>query len=162
GEVVVSEWAFNGTHSGDLWGMKATEKKVGLQGIDVLWFTPEGQIKEHHMYYDGATMLSQIGMSPQKARPIPSIPASPQVFMSPATDEAKNVDATKAMSAALESKKEADFLATMTETAEYDDMTQPQTSKGKADAKKFFKEMTTGFPDAKTTTVNTFSVGDYV
>jgi steroid delta-isomerase-like uncharacterized protein len=162
GDVVVNEWAFNGTHSGDLMGVKATEKKTGLQGVDVLSFTPEGQVKEHHMYYDGLTVASQIGLSPQKARPIPTIPSSPQVFMTPATDEAKNVDATKAMAAALESKKEADFLAAMSDTAEYDDMTQPQTSKGKADAKKFFKEMTTGFPDAKTTTVNTLSVGDYV
>jgi steroid delta-isomerase-like uncharacterized protein len=163
GDVVVVEWAFNGTHQGDLWGIKGTEKKVGSQGLDVFWFTPEGQIKEHHVYYDGGTILSQIGVSKQKARPIPALPASPQVFASKGSpDEAKNVELVKATNAAIENKKEADFLAPMADAVEYDDMAQPQTSKGKGEAKKFFKEMTTAFPDTKFTITNSWGVGDYV
>jgi steroid delta-isomerase-like uncharacterized protein len=162
GDVVVVEWAFNATHQGDLWGIKGTEKKVGSYGIDVMMFTPEGQVKEHHVYYDGATILSQIGLSKQKARPIPTIPTTPQAFSSNGAEDAKNVDAVKAMNAAFEAKKDADFVATMADTVEWDDMTQPQTMKGKADAKKFMKEMTTGFPDLKGTITNTWAVGDYV
>jgi steroid delta-isomerase-like uncharacterized protein len=41
-------------------------------------------------------------------------------------------------------------------------MSQPQTSKGKAEAKKFFKEMTTAFPDMKSTTHNSWGFGDFV
>lgn len=162
-DVVVAEWAFNATHQGDLWGIKGTEKKVGSHGLDVMWFTPEGQVKEHHVYYDGATILSQIGLSKQKARPIPAVPTNAQMFSSKgAPEEAKNVDVVKAMNAAFEGKKEADWLAAMADTVEWDDMTQPQTSKGKADAKKYMKEMTTAFPDLKGTTTNTWAVGDYV
>jgi steroid delta-isomerase-like uncharacterized protein len=161
-DVVVVEWVFNGTHSGDLWGIKGTEKKVGLTGVDVMWFTPEGQVKEHHVYYDGGTILSQIGVSPQKARPIPAIPTEPQVFATPGPDEGKNTDMARTMMTSMDNKKEADFLAPLADTVEYDDMTQPQTSKGKAEAKKFFKEMTTAFPDTKSTLVNVFAVGDYV
>ncbi|MBX3213917.1 MAG: ester cyclase [Labilithrix sp.] len=163
GDVAVVEWAFNATHTGDLWGIKATEKKVGAAGVDVLWFTPEGEIKEHHVYYDGGTILSQIGLSKQKARPIPALAANAEVVTSTgAPEETKNVEALTAMGAAMEAKKEADWLGAMTDTVEWDDMTQPQTSKGKAEAKKFFKAMTTGFPDAKTTVVNAWGIGDFV
>jgi len=163
GDVVVVEWAFNATHTGDLWGIKATEKKVGAQGVDVMWFTPEGQIKEHHVYYDGGTILSQIGLSKQKARSIPTLASSPQVITATSSaDETKNVEASKSMDAAMDAKKEADWLAAMADNVEFDDMTQPQTSKGKAEAKKFFKEMTTAFPDTKSTTHNAWGFGDFV
>lgn len=163
GDVAVVEWAFNGTHTGDLWGIKASEKKVGAQGVDVMWFTPEGQIKEHHVYYDGATILSQSGMSKQKARPIPTLASSPQVTTATgSTEEAKNVDAMKNMTVAMDAKKEADWLASLADNVEYDDMTQPQTSKGKAEAKKFFKEMTAAFPDTKSNIANAWGFGDFV
>ncbi len=163
GDVAVVEWAFNGTHTGDLWGIKASEKKVGAQGVDVMWFTPEGQIKEHHVYYDGGTILAQIGVSKQTARRIPTLASSPQgVTATSSADETKNVEVAKNMDAAMDAKKDADWLANMADNVEYDDMTQPQTSKGKAEAKKFFKEMTTAFPDMKTTTHNAWGFGDVV
>jgi steroid delta-isomerase-like uncharacterized protein len=164
-DVAIVEWSFNGTHSGDLWGMKATEKPVGAQGVDVAWFDKDtGLIKEHHVYYDGATILSQIGVSKQKARPIPTVPSSmPTPIESKGTpEESKNVDVYKATMAAMEAKKEADFLAGIADNAEYDDMTMPQTMKGKAEAKKFFKEMTTAFPDAKGQLLNAWGFGDYI
>lgn len=163
-DVAVVEWAFNGTHSGDMWGIKATEKPVGTQGVDVIWFDDKGLIKEQHTYYDGHTVLSQIGMSKQKARAIATVPATmPQPVVSTSSpEEQKNVDAAKAMTAGLEAKKEADFLAAIADNVEYDDMTQPQTMKGKADAKKFFGEMTKAFPDAKFQITNSWGFGDVV
>ena len=163
-DVAVAEWAFNGTHTGDLWGIKATEKPVGTHGLDIVWFDDKGLIKEHHTYYDGATILSQIGVSKQKARPIPTLPATPAepVVSKGTPEEQKNVETAKAMYAAMEAKKEADFLAPLADDVQYDDMTQPQTSKGKADAKKFFKQMTVAFPDAKFQTVNAWGFGDVV
>lgn len=163
-DVVVVDWAFTGTHTGDLWGIKGTEKKVGVQGVDVFWFTPEGLIKEQHIYYDGGAVLSQIGLSKTKARGIPTLAAgAPQVVNSTgAADEAKNIETTKAMHAAFDAKKEADWLATITDTTEWDDASSPTTSKGKTDAKRFFKEMTTAFPDNKTTVANSWGFGDTV
>lgn len=164
-DVVVVEWAFTGTHTGDLWGMKATEKPIGANGIDLFWFDKDsGLIKEHHIYYDGATILSQIGVSKQKARPIPTLSSSmPTPMESKGTpEETKNLDTYKATMAAMEAKKEADFLANIADNAEYDDYSMPQTMKGKAEAKKFFKEMTTAFPDAKMTVLNAWSFGDFV
>ena len=163
GDQVAVEWAFNATHKGDLYGMKATEKPVGTQGLDVEWFTPEGLVKEQHVYFDMGTILSQTGMSKQKARPIPTIASKPEVIVSNGgPEEAKNVEVVKNLTAALDGKKEADFLALLADNIEYDDYTQPQGMKGKADGKKFFKEMTTGFPDGKHTITNTLAVNDYV
>jgi steroid delta-isomerase-like uncharacterized protein len=163
GDQVAVEWAFNGTHKGDLYGMKATEKPVGSMGIDVNWFTPEGLVKEQHVYFDLGTILSQTGVSKQKARPIPAIPSKAEVIVSNGgPEEAKNIETVKAITAALDGKKEADFLGLLADNVEYDDYTQPQGMKGKADGKKFFKEMTTGFPDAKHTITNTLAVNDYV
>jgi len=164
-DVVVVEWAFTGTHSGDLWGIKATEKPVGANGIDLFWFDKDsGLIKEHHVYYDGATILSQIGISKGKARPIPTLSASmPTPIESKGTpEESKNVDAYKALAVTMDNHKEADFLAAVADNVEYDDYTMPQTMKGKAEAKKFFKEMTTAFPDMKTTVNNAWGFGDFV
>ena len=163
GDVVVLEWAFTGTHSGDLHGIKATEKPVGLMGADLVWFTPEGQMKRHHVYYDAGTFMSQIGVSKQKARAVPTLPASPQIFNAGnAADEAKNVELTKMMDAAFEQKKEADFLGTLADSIEWDDMTQPETSKGKDSAKKWFQAMLKAFPDGKVATTNSWGIGEYV
>lgn len=163
GDVAVVEWAFNATHTGDLWGIKASEKKVGAQGVDVLWFTPDGQIKEQHVYYDGGTILSQIGLSKRKARPIPALAATPQIV--PATgspDETKNVEVAKNLESAFDAKKDVEWLGLMADNVEYDDMTQAETSKGKAEGKKFFKEITTAFPDTKSSVVSSWGFGDIV
>ena len=70
GDVVVVEWAWTGTHSGEMMGIKATEKPLGAMGADVSWFSPEGLIKEQHTYMDAGTLMSQMGVSKAKGRPI--------------------------------------------------------------------------------------------
>jgi steroid delta-isomerase-like uncharacterized protein len=138
---------------------------VGANGVDLFWFDKDsGLVKEHHIYYDGATILSQIGVSKQKARPIPTLSSSMPTPIEPkgTPEETKNLDMYKAMMGAMESKKEADFLANIADNAEYDDYTMPQTMKGKAEAKKFFKEMTTAFPDTKGQVLNAWAFGDFV
>ena len=34
-------------------GIKATNKPVGVRGATVLWFTPDGLVKQEHRYFDG-------------------------------------------------------------------------------------------------------------
>jgi steroid delta-isomerase-like uncharacterized protein len=164
GDVVVVEWAFTGTHSGEMMGVKATEKPVGVNGVDVMWFTPEGLIKEQHTYVDIGTIMSQIGASKQKGRPVPALHAgAPQVVVSSAgAEETKNVEALKVMWAAFEKKSEADFVGGATDDIVWDDMTMPEAMKGKAAGKKFFNEITKAFPDLKANHVNTWGIGDFV
>ncbi|HSO30887.1 MAG TPA: nuclear transport factor 2 family protein [Labilithrix sp.] len=164
GEVVVDEWSWAGTHSGDMMGMKATEKPIGAMGADVMWFTPEGLIKEQHTYLDAGTIMSQIGVSKAKGRAVPTVPSTPpSVLVSTnSPDEAKNVEAATKMFGAFEKKSDADFMGGAAEDITWDDMTQPETMKGKAAGKKYFNAMTTAFPDIKATTQNAWGVGDFV
>jgi len=163
GDVVVVEWSWTGTHTTDLLGVKATEKPIGASGADVMWFAPDGLVKEQHTYVDMGTIMSQVGASKQKGRPVPTLATAPQmVIATSSADETKNTEAASKMFASFEKKSEADFVAAAADDISWDDMTQPETSKGKEAAKKYFKAMTTAFPDVKTTTTNAWGVGDFV
>lgn len=164
GDVMIAEWVFNGTHKGDMGPMKATNKPVGFAGVDIMVFTPDGKIKEHRTYMDMGTMMAQVGASKQKVRPITQVPqGKPQMFNAAGSpDEQKNVDAALVMYNAFAPGKEKEFFSTTADDAEWDDMTQPETMKGKEAGKKFFKMMTTAFPDMKQTATNSWGIGDYV
>jgi steroid delta-isomerase-like uncharacterized protein len=164
GDVVVVEFAWAGTDSGGMGGMKATEKPVGAQGVDVMWFTPDGLVKEQHTYTDMGTIMSQVGASKQKGRPVPTVPtAMPTVIVATGSaEETKNVAAATKMFAAFEKKSSDDFMGGASDDITWDDMTQPETMKGKAAGKKYFAAMTTAFPDVKSTTTNAWGVGDVV
>ncbi len=164
GDVVIVEWVWAGKQTGEMMGVKATEKPIGAMGADVMWFSPEGLIKEQHTYVDMGTVMSQIGVSKQKARPVPTVPsAPPTVIASTSTpEETKNVETATKMWAAWEKKSEADFLGPTTDDVSWDDMTMPETMKGKAAGKKFFAEMTKAFPDVKSATTNIWGFGDFV
>jgi steroid delta-isomerase-like uncharacterized protein len=54
-----------GTNSGEMMGMKPTNKKVNFQGIDFLYFNKEGKANEHWGYIDTDTMMKQLGMMPE-------------------------------------------------------------------------------------------------
>ena len=163
-DVVVYEWAMTGTHSGDLKGIKATEKSVGLSGVSVVWLEPNaGLIKEEHRYADMATILSQIGASKAKARAVPTLPASIEWHFAKGTpDEDKNVELAKQLMGTLEGKKEADYLALNADDVVYDDFTMPTSLKGKDDLKKWFKTFTTAFPDAKVSVTGAWGIEDFV
>lgn len=162
GDVAVVEWTWTGTHSKDMGPIKATEKKVGVNGADVMWFNPDGSIKESHTYMDMGTVMSQIGVSKQKARPLATLPSTPPTMvMGGGADEQKNVDTVAKMFGAFEKKNDVDFLAGTTDDVQWDDLTMPETMKGKAAGKKFFKDVTTAFPDLKVTVANSWGIGDF-
>ncbi len=164
GDVVVIEFAWAGTDSGGMGGMKATEKPVGAQGVDIMWFSPDGLVKEQHTYVDMGTIMSQVGASKHKGRAVPTVPTTPPavVVATGSADEQKNVDAATKMFAAFEKKSSDDFMGGASDDITWDDMTQPETMKGKAAGKKYFAAMTTAFPDVKSTTTNAWGVGDVV
>jgi steroid delta-isomerase-like uncharacterized protein len=164
GDVVVVEFAWAGTHSGNMGPIKATEKPIGAQGVDIMWFAVDGLIKEQHTYMDMGTIMSQIGASKQKGRAVPTVPsAMPAVAVATGSaEETKNVDAATKMFAAFEKKSADDFMGGASDDITWDDMTQPETMKGKAAGKKYFAAMTTAFPDVKSTTTNAWGVGDVV
>jgi steroid delta-isomerase-like uncharacterized protein len=54
-----------GTNSGEMMGMKPTNKAISVQGIDFLYFNKEGKAYEHWGYIDTDAMMKQLGMMPE-------------------------------------------------------------------------------------------------
>lgn len=163
GDMMATEWVATGVHTGEYMGIKGTEKPVGIHGVSILWFNADGLIKEQHDYMDGATLMAQMGVSKEKARPVAALPTgAPEMVVAKGTpDEDKNVESVKSMYAAMEKKTEADFLAPQGDAMEYEDYCQPATIKGKAESKKFFAMITKAFPDMKLSPTASMGVGDF-
>jgi steroid delta-isomerase-like uncharacterized protein len=163
GDVLVAEWALNGTHTGELFGRKGSETPIGHLGLSVIRFNQDGLVKSEHRYGDLGTVMDQIGATKGKARPIPPVPATTDVVSGKSeAEDNKNVDAVKAVYAAMEKKSEADFVAKLTDDVEYDGLIHFKTVKGKDEAKKFLKAFSTAFPDAKFDVTGTWGFGDHV
>ena len=58
-------FTFTGTNSGEMMGMKATNKKVEVQGIDYLYFK-NGKATDHWGYMDMHKFMEQLGMGKDK------------------------------------------------------------------------------------------------
>ncbi len=54
-----------GTNSGEMMGMKPTNKAINVQGVDFLYFSKEGKATEHWGYIDTEKMMKQLGMMPE-------------------------------------------------------------------------------------------------
>lgn len=163
-EVVVSEWILTGTHSGEFAGVKASEKPVGWAGASVIWFDDDGMVKEEHAYWNPPTVLFQVGASKEKNRAAAALPGgAPTVTIaqgSPAEDD--NVKVVAALNEALEKKDDKKLGGMFVDKAEWDDITMPEAAKGKAAVLKYFKGLSTAFPDAKAVTTFSFGAGDWV
>jgi steroid delta-isomerase-like uncharacterized protein len=164
-DMVATEWGWSGTDTGGMMGHPATEKQAGSMGLTISWFTPDGLIKKEDRYIDFGTIAAQLGLSKMKAPAIPTAPTSIEAHVAkgtPAEDQASAFATT--MYAAMDNKKEADFLATMDDNADFVDNAGPMAGvpTKKADAKKFLAMWSKAFPDAKTTITNSFGVEDFV
>ena len=164
GDTMVLEWVINGTHHGELFGVKGTEQPIGHYGLSVVQFNADGKVIRENRYGELGSVMTQLNAgaagTKAKARPIPDVPASPDTILARG-DEDKNVEIAKAALTALENKKEEAFTAVLTDDVEQDGVFHLETSKGKEGAKKFYKSFTTAFPDAKFEVTKAVAVGDY-
>jgi steroid delta-isomerase-like uncharacterized protein len=162
GDTMVLEWVINGTHHGELFGVKGTEQPIGHYGLSVVQFNADGKVTRENRYGELGAVMTQVGAAGVKAkpRPIPDVPTAPEVVVGKG-DDSKNVDIAKSALTALETKKEADFTNVLTDDVEQDGVFALETSKGKDGAKKFFKSFTSAFPDAKFDVTRALAIGDY-
>ncbi len=63
GDLVVSQSTMTGTNSGSVEGMPATNKRINVDGVDIVRFK-DGKGIEHWGYYDAMKMMQQLGMMP--------------------------------------------------------------------------------------------------
>jgi steroid delta-isomerase-like uncharacterized protein len=164
GDTMVLEWVINGKHTGELFGVKGKEQPIGHYGLSVVTFNQDGKVVRENRYGELGAVMTQIGAAGTKAkpRPIPPVPDTPEAFGSKSPEEDKQLEVAKKLLTAMEEKKEADFTAVLTDDMEHDGLFHLETSKGKDGAKKFFKQFTTAFPDAKFEVTKAVAIGDYV
>ena len=60
-DMVVAHYTFTGTNSGSMMGLPATNKKVNIDGVDIVRFKA-GKGSEHWGYNDEIKMMTQLGM----------------------------------------------------------------------------------------------------
>jgi steroid delta-isomerase-like uncharacterized protein len=164
-EVVVHQYVLTGTNSGDFMGQKATNKAMGVLGMRIDWFTPEGKIKESHVYVDRASIGFQLGLPKAKGRPAVAAPteSTPDLQVAKGSpDEDKNVAVVKAMTATMETKDVKAFLDLVGDDSTYEMNTEAKPMSGKKDAKTFFMAFTKAFPDIKSSLSNAWGIGDFV
>lgn len=163
-DTVVVEWVINGTHSGELFGVKGTQNPIGHYGLSIVTFDRDGAgVKIERRYGDLGAVATQIGASKDNsARPIPPLPQTTETIVpTGAADESKNVDVMKSAFFAIEKKSDKDFVAVLTDDVEIDGFIHLGTVQGKEEGKKFLRAITAAFPDIKIETKNAWPIGDY-
>jgi steroid delta-isomerase-like uncharacterized protein len=161
GHVVALEWGWSGTPVGALMGVKSSDKQAGALGLSLTVYTDDGLIAKETSYIDiAAATLAQFR---GKACPIPAAVSRLDLHASKGTpQEDRNADVVKRVYAALDAKKERDFLAALADDVEYKDMTAPEALQGKSEAKRLFGIFTNALPDAELTVTSQFTADDFV
>ena len=59
GDIVVENWIFEGTHTGDFLGVPASGKKLHVRGIEI-WRVADGKIVERWGVVDAAGVMEQL------------------------------------------------------------------------------------------------------
>jgi steroid delta-isomerase-like uncharacterized protein len=165
-DVAVLEWTMTGTNSGPgPMGAKSTGKAVGVNGLSVFWFTPEGLVKEQHEYIDVPTLMGQLGMGPKgmKTRAAATLPdGKPELHVSKGTpDEDKNAASAAAVQKMFETHDSKGFADTSADDISWDDLSAPAPMNGKKEMVKYFDMVTKAIPDLKMS-CQTWAVDDYV
>ena len=169
GDSILSIYTLTGTHSGPLAGpggqaIPATGKPIGFLQAHLLQTDSSGRkVAKEEFYSDSGTMMAQLGLNPNPARPVAaSAAAAPAVVAAAGTPaELSNVDAARRQLAAFNSH-DANAVAAFNapdvvvrEVASPKDMTAAESLAGILD-------MFAAFPDAKIVTSSVWGAGDYV
>ena len=166
-DVGIVEWTMTGTNSGPgPMGAKSTGKSVGVNGLSVFMFTPDGLVKEQHEYIDVPTMMGQLGMGPKgmKTRAPATLPADGKtdVHVSKNTpEEDKNAASAAAVQKMFETHDSKAFADTSSDNITWDDLSTPAPMNGKKEMVKYFDMVTKAIPDLKMN-CQTWAVDDFV
>lgn len=62
GDHLFKHWRFEGTHTGDFFGIPATGKRISLEGSTIARMSADGRIAEERDFMDNMALLSQLGV----------------------------------------------------------------------------------------------------
>jgi len=172
GRNILAVMLMSGTHEGPMktpmGEIPATKKKFGALMYHRLAMNDENKATEEWSYFDPATMMGQLGLSPKEAPP--SRPAmekgmegAPAIIVAADDDkEKKNLETVKKSNDAFNSKKAADAMAFYADDAVESDQATGTDAKGKKEIEKGLAMFWKAFPDVKVDAANMWAAGDYV
>jgi steroid delta-isomerase-like uncharacterized protein len=67
-DKVAASWTISGTHKGEFWGVRPTNKKISLDGITIHHIA-NGKIIDSYISSDALGLMRQLGAVPALARP---------------------------------------------------------------------------------------------
>jgi ketosteroid isomerase-like protein len=139
-------------------------QSMGHEGLLFYRFDPSGLIAEERRYMDSLTPMAQMGiLDATTARNLPTLPTQMRAHVAKSSpEEDVNITIARAAFAALDSKNESAFLATIADDAVVDELIQPQPFVGKQNVKAWFDNWTGAIPDAATDITNIFGAGEFV
>jgi steroid delta-isomerase-like uncharacterized protein len=65
GDKIVKHWRFTGTHTGDFFGIPATEKEVNVEGVTLVKMK-DGKIAQEQDFMDNLEFMQQLGLIPRQ------------------------------------------------------------------------------------------------
>jgi predicted ester cyclase len=65
--IVVSHYTLTGTNTGAMMGMPSTNKKINIDGVNIVKFK-DGKRAEHWGYMEESKMMTQLGMMPDMSQ----------------------------------------------------------------------------------------------
>lgn len=156
GPVAVVHYAVNGRTPGG--------QSMGHEGLLFYRFGPSGLIEEELRYLDSLTPMAQLGaLGPLPARPLPTLPDRMKAHTARGSpNESDNVALVRGTLAALDSRNETAFLATLADDAVLDEMIEPQPFASKVGLRAWFDMWTSAVPDARTEISRILGIGDSV
>jgi predicted ester cyclase len=162
GNVAVMELVWAGTMTGDMMGMKATNKPVGGTRLHIMTFNDDGLVKEMHEYGDDSSTMMQM-MAKKGAAPVPTIPTNPpEIHVAKGTpDEDKLADWGKSLA---DTFSKDDAKATAALWADDGDMAMGDGSpatKGKKAIEKSVTGVYKTMPDLKDTVSNSWGIDGF-
>jgi steroid delta-isomerase-like uncharacterized protein len=162
GNVVLTELTWTGTMTGDLMGMKATQKPVGQMRLHVYWFNDDGLIKEVHEYADDFGLAAQM-QGKKGAPPVPVLPTNPPDIhaASGSPDQDKLADWAKKTDDAFTADDPKAALAQMADDGDYWLSAGSFTMRGHKEMKKGLDEFFKAFPDQKWSQTNAWGIDGF-
>jgi steroid delta-isomerase-like uncharacterized protein len=164
--TAAAEFVWTGTMKGDMGPMHATNKPVGVPGINIEIYNDDGLVKEQHRYFDMHSEMEQMDPHAHAGtfRPIATLPTGqPEVHISKGSaDEQSNTQVVTSMYGDMVPAKVDQFVALLADGVTWDDMAMPGPMSGKDNAKKFVGMQATAFPDGVFTPGTTIAADDFV
>lgn len=144
-------------------GRTPAGRAMGHEGLLFYRFDASGLIAEERRYLDSLTPMGQLGvLGKVPARRPPSLQSEMDVHsVKNSPEERRNLKIVTDVYVALDSKREAEFLASFADNAVYDEMLDMEPYRGKQSIRGWFAGWIHA-TDANTRITSTLAAGDFV